>query len=106
MLAVGLMSGTSLDGVDAVLCEINVSGLSTQIKELAFETYPFPVKLRALVQRIAENQPIGIAEICSVNFELGQLFADAVLAVCSSYGIKSSDLGFIASHGQTVYHIP
>jgi len=106
MLAVGLMSGTSLDGIDAVLCEISGSGLSTQIKELAFETYPFPVKLRVLVQRIAENQPIGIAEICSVNFELGQLFADAVLALCSTYGIKSSELGFIASHGQTVYHIP
>lgn len=106
MLAVGLMSGTSLDGVDAVLCEISGSGLTTEIKELAFETYPFPVELRVLVQRIAENQPIGIAEICSVNFELGRLFADAVLAVCSSYGIESSELGFIASHGQTVYHIP
>lgn len=106
MLAVGLMSGTSLDGLDVVLCEIEKFGINTKIKELAFKTFPFPVKLRETVQKIAENHAVGIAQICSVNFELGKWFSDSVLAICSDYGINSSELGFIASHGQTVYHIP
>lgn len=106
MFAVGLMSGTSLDGVDAVLCEISGVGLTTEIKELAFETYPFPVQLRETVRKIAENRPVTIAEVCSVNFELGKWFSDAVLGICLAYGIESSELAFVASHGQTVYHIP
>lgn len=106
MLAVGLMSGTSLDGVDAVLCEVDGVGLTTVIKELAFETYPFPVQLRETVRTIAENRPVTIAEVCSVNFELGKWFSDAVLAICLDYGIESSELAFVASHGQTVYHTP
>ena len=46
MLAVGLMSGTSLDGIDAVLCEVNGKGKSTKIKQLAFETYPLPNEVK------------------------------------------------------------
>lgn len=106
MLAVGLMSGTSLDGLDVVLCDIENFGIDTQIKELAFKTFSYPARLRETVQQIAENQAVGIAQICSVNFELGQWFSDSVRELCSDYGIDSRDLGFIASHGQTVYHIP
>lgn len=106
MYAVGLMSGTSLDGLDAVLCEIEGVGVDTKVAELAFETFDFPEGLRESVKKIAENQAITIAEVCSVNFELGMWFAQAVQSLCQSYGIETSDLAFVASHGQTVYHIP
>ncbi|UUX35173.1 anhydro-N-acetylmuramic acid kinase AnmK [Fundicoccus culcitae] len=106
MLAVGLMSGTSLDGLDAVLCEVKGTGVDTEIKELAFETFEYPMKLRDLVKKVAENRPVSIAEVCSLNFELGKWYADAVINICKNYGIASEELGFVASHGQTVYHIP
>ncbi len=106
MLAVGLMSGTSLDGIDAVLCEITGKGKTTKVKQLAFETYPLPKEVRNKVEACSLNKPIEIAMLTSLNFELGVLFGDAVLDLCESYGLAIEDLDFVASHGQTLYHQP
>ncbi len=106
MLAVGLMSGTSLDGVDAALVEITGCGESTQVYLKAFETYPFTAQLKVLISKSLNNETATLAEICSLNFALGREFAEAVLALCQSVGIDSATLGFVASHGQTIYHLP
>lgn len=105
MLAVGLMSGTSLDGIDAVLCDICGSGNTTRIKQLEFTTLPLSSEIKEKIKRCCNNQAT-VAQVCSLNFELGELFAEAVQSVCKQYGVKTTQLGFIASHGQTIYHIP
>lgn len=105
MLAVGLMSGTSLDGIDAVLCDICGSGNTTRIKQLEFTTLPLSSEIKEKIKRCCNNQAT-VAQVCSLNFELGELFAKAVQSVCKQYGVKTTQLGFIASHGQTIYHIP
>lgn len=106
MKAVGLMSGTSLDGVDVVLCEINGVDTSTKVKELKFRTYPFPSKLKTTLQTLLKTKQADLASLCSLNFTLGAFFAECVCKLCQEYGIKTQDLAYIASHGQTIYHIP
>ncbi|MCI5773784.1 MAG: anhydro-N-acetylmuramic acid kinase AnmK [Erysipelotrichaceae bacterium] len=105
MLAVGLMSGTSLDGIDAVLCEIEGSSLDTKIKELAFCTLDIPQKVKDKIKRCCGNEA-DVATVCSLNFELGELFAKAVFKVCEMQKVDTSSLAFVASHGQTIYHQP
>lgn len=106
MLAVGLMSGTSLDGIDAVLCEVIGTGKETKIKQLAFETYPLPLAIQRKVEKCAANEAVELSMLTSLNFELGELFGNAVLDLCRSYGLALDDLDFVASHGQTLYHQP
>ena len=106
MLAVGLMSGTSLDGVDTVLCEISGQDESTRVKQLHFKTYDIPESLRTKIRKCCSRELIPVDLICSLNFELGYLFADAVKSLCKDANVKLEDLSFIASHGQTIFHIP
>lgn len=106
MLAVGLMSGTSLDGVDTVLCEISGQDESTKVKQLYFKTYDIPESLRTKIRKCCSRELIPVDLICSLNFELGYLFADAVKSLCQDANVKLEDLSFIASHGQTIFHIP
>ena len=106
MLAVGLMSGTSLDGVDTVLCEISGQDESTKVKQLYFKTYDIPESLRTKRRKCCSRELIPVDLICSLNFELGYLFADAVKSLCKDANVKLEDLSFIASHGQTIFHIP
>ena len=106
MLAVGLMSGTSLDGVDTVLCEISGQDESTKVKQLYFKTYDIPESLRTKIRKCCSRELIPVDLICSLNFELGYLFADAVKSLCKDANVKLEDLSFVASHGQTIFHIP
>lgn len=105
MFAVGLMSGTSLDGVDAVLCEVEGYALQTKIKQLAFHSEPMPIDSKEKIKKCCSNQATTDL-ICSLNFELGELFAQAAKHVCEQVHMKTEDLAFIASHGQTIFHIP
>lgn len=106
MLAVGLMSGTSLDGIDAVLCEIEGYGSDTKIIQKEFIVYPMPLQIKDKIKTCCNGTNVGTDLICSLNFELGELFAEAAQAVCEKGGITTQSLSFIASHGQTIYHIP
>ena len=106
MLAVGLMSGTSLDGVDTVLCEISGQDESTRVKQLYFKTYDIPESVRTKIRKCCSRELIPVDLICSLNFELGYLFADAVKSLCQDANVKLEDLSFIASLGQTIFHIP
>lgn len=106
MLAVGLMSGTSLDGVDVVLCDITGKDEDTQVKQLNFKTYEMPEYLRDKIRKCCSRELIPVELICSLNFELGQLFAESVKALCEESAVNLEDIAFIASHGQTIFHIP
>ncbi len=106
MLAVGLMSGTSLDGIDAALCEVSSFGDNTKIEERHFHTFPLPKSVKEKIRACAANIPLEPAELTSLNFELGQLFGEAVLKLCKEAHVESQTLAFVASHGQTIFHQP
>ena len=106
MLAVGLMSGTSLDGIDAALVKIEGSGKNTNVKLIDFLTLPMKDELKRNIKAACSLTESNVELICSLNFSLGYAFADAVLALCKKAGVSTKDLDFIASHGQTIYHLP
>lgn len=104
-LAVGIMSGTSLDGIDVVIAEISGSQKETILNQLAFHTIPFDKQLRSKIEQCFDIKTSGIDLVCSLNFELAVAFANAVKETCTKENISLSDIRYIASHGQTVYHI-
>lgn len=103
---IGLLSGTSVDGIDAALVEVAGSGLTTKAKLSHFASYPFPAGVRERIFELFSPQTGTVEKICHLNFLLGELFADAALAVCREAGISSADVDLIGSHGQTIYHRP
>lgn len=103
-LVVGLMSGTSADGVDAVLTEITGSGLDTRVRQLGFFFLPFDSQTRQEILDIAGGEAGGSRRLCLLSTRLGQLYAQAVGELMAQTGVKHIDL--IGCHGQTVYHIP
>jgi anhydro-N-acetylmuramic acid kinase len=104
MLVLGLMSGTSADGIEAAL--VRISGAPPHLKPtlLGHASLPIPKPIRAFILRIAEGTPIPAAEISQLNFRLGQLFADAAIATCKKLSVPVKSLDLIASHGQTIFH--
>jgi anhydro-N-acetylmuramic acid kinase len=104
MRVLGLMSGTSADGIDVAL--VNISGAPPRIaaKLLNFTSLPFPAKIRAQVLRVAEGEPVCSREISQLNFLLGELFARACSAACRRFRVSTQKIALIGSHGQTVFH--
>lgn len=104
-LAVGLMSGTSLDGIDVVIASIEGVSTETKITMLHGKTIPYSKALLKKIQMVLTQRFCTAEGISSVHFELAIAYSDAVKEVCQEYGVKLSDIGFIASHGQTIFHI-
>jgi anhydro-N-acetylmuramic acid kinase len=102
-VACGIMSGTSLDGIDVAIATISGIGLSTKIELVAAKTFPYPKDLLEKVKLATQNE-LKVKDVSSLNFELGRLYANFVIELCASLKIQTTSLSFIASHGQTVYH--
>ena len=103
---IGLMSGTSVDGVDAALVEIRGHGLETQVELLAFHPHPFEATVRDRIFDLFQPETSRVDEICQMNFLIGEIFADAALAVIRDAELEVGEIDLIGSHGQTVYHLP
>ena len=103
---IGLMSGTSIDGIDACLVEISGNGLHTRINVLAFETYPYNDTTRTAILDTCNPETGTVNKVCQLNFHLGKLFANAAKSITNKAQIAIQDIDLIGSHGQTVYHIP
>ena len=103
-LSLGLMSGTSMDGVDAALVEISGPSDHPRVRLQAFGGVPYPASLRHRLLRIASGGPTTTAEISELNFLVAGAFAQAALAVCRKAGVDPGRLTVIGSHGQTVFH--
>jgi anhydro-N-acetylmuramic acid kinase len=100
---VGLISGTSADGIDAALCEVRGSGEATRVRALAFETVPIEAQIKHRIWSL----PDGAAQnVCGLNFLLGEAFARAALAVIARAGVPRAEVHLIGSHGQTARHQP
>ncbi|MCX5632653.1 MAG: anhydro-N-acetylmuramic acid kinase [Phycisphaerae bacterium] len=102
MRIVGLMSGTSADGVDAAVVDIN----KNKVKLLAFDTFEYSPQLRKNILDIAEQKTCRAADISRLNFAIGEVFADAVIKLCRKNKINLKTIDLIGSHGQTIYHNP
>ncbi len=104
LTVIGLMSGTSADGVDAALVEVEPVGDRPAIRVLAFETTPFPAGLR---ERILAAATAGATEeVCHLNAYLGELFAEAAIGIARTAGLPLESVDLIGSHGQTIHHLP
>ena len=103
-LVVGLMSGTSADGVDAALTRITGCGLETRVEQLGFCFQPFDEATRRRILAVCGGDFGGSREICLLGTHLGKLYAQAVRQLLKETGMPQIDL--IGCHGQTVYHIP
>jgi anhydro-N-acetylmuramic acid kinase len=99
--AIGLMSGTSLDGCDAALIRID----GNKISPVAFISSPMSKALRGKILDCCSLEKSNVRLLCSVNVEIGYWFAQAAKAVLEKAGIAAGDVECIGSHGQTVYHI-
>src|SRR5436305_6465357 len=104
MLVLGLMSGTSADGIDVALARISGAPPNLNAKLLGQTSFTFPRPLRKEILRVAEQQPIGAGDLSQLNFRLGRIFAEAALAACGRLGVPPQRVSLIGSHGQTIFH--
>jgi len=99
---IGLMSGTSLDGVDAVLAREEDGRLTT----LATRSHPFPAALRRRLLRLAQGQRVRLESLLRADVQLGECYAEAVHGLLASRPEAAHRLAAIGSHGQTLRHRP
>jgi anhydro-N-acetylmuramic acid kinase len=103
---IGIMSGTSVDGIDAALVEISGFGATATVRLAASRSYPFPPGIRSDIFQLFDPQQARIDEICHLDFVLGELFAQAVLRFLEEEGIEPDSIDLIGTTGQTVWHDP
>lgn len=102
----GLMSGTSLDGLDVALCEISGSGESTEVKLLHFDTIEYSIEFKKEIKSIFAKQTIDFQKLVLLNEWIGTIHADMILECLKTWNISTNKVDIIASHGQTVFHAP
>lgn len=101
-LYIGVMSGTSMDGVDTALVSIEDTGITL----LAHDEFPMPDDLKARLLEVCIGQKTDLIAIGELDHQLGHLFADAVLQLLDKSGTPASSVTAIGNHGQTVFHQP
>jgi anhydro-N-acetylmuramic acid kinase len=106
MIVAGLMSGTSMDGIDAVLVKVQGNGLKTRFEQLAYAEFAFPTGLRSLLLKNSAPATSRVDDIARLNFLLAELYADAVVKLARRAGIAMRKIHLIGSHGQTIQHLP
>ena len=105
-LGIGLMSGTSLDGLDIALCRFTGNGLQTKFELLNFITIPYNQDFKEEVQSIFAKREADLEKVCLLNAFIGSFHGALVLQAINHWGVPPSSVDFIASHGQTIYHAP
>jgi anhydro-N-acetylmuramic acid kinase len=104
MLVLGLMSGTSADGIDVALASISGAPPHLHAKLLGHTSGKFPTALRKEILRVAEQHPITAGELSQLNFRLGEVFVEVALAACRKFRVSPRRIALIGSHGQTIFH--
>lgn len=106
---IGLMSGTSHDGIDAALVDINSKTNRPdrfQVRQRAFRAFPYTRPVRERLLRLSQGAAVQAGEVAQVNVLLGELFAKAALKLCQAAQIACDRVMAIGSHGHTIYHQP
>ncbi len=105
-LGIGLMSGTSLDGLDIALCRFSACGLDTRFKLLHFVTIPYPDHFKHEVHEIFSRRLVDLQKVTLLNAYIASFHGELVLQALQQWSIDPTTVDFIASHGQTIYHAP
>jgi anhydro-N-acetylmuramic acid kinase len=104
MLVLGMMSGTSADGIDVALARVSGAPPNLQAKLLGHTSAKFPAALQKEILRVAEQHPITAGDLSQLNFRLGKLFAEAALYAGRRFRVSPTKIALIGSHGQTIFH--
>ncbi len=102
MRVAGLMSGTSADGVDVAIVDMDEHAVDL----IAFDTSAYPAALRKTIFQLFQTEPANLDDICHFNFVLGEVFAGSIIKLCRTAKIPLDSIDLIGSHGQTIYHNP
>ena len=105
-LIIGLMSGTSLDGLDVALCRFSGSGLETKIELVQFETILYDRAFKDEIKSVFSKDSVSLEKVCLLNPWVGTVYAKMILTCLKKWNLVSGDIDLIASHGQTIYHAP
>lgn len=105
-LAVGLMSGTSLDGLDIALCKFRGNGMTTRFELLEFTTTPYPEHFKKEVLKLFAQKEVSLELLCLMNAYIANYHAELILDALQKWNVTTDSVDFIASHGQTIYHAP
>ncbi|GHB71308.1 anhydro-N-acetylmuramic acid kinase [Persicitalea jodogahamensis] len=103
---IGLMSGTSLDGLDVALCQVSGSGLATELTVERFTTVPYAERFRDDIRSVFAKKTIDFQHLCLLNAHIGTQHGRMVLDCLDTWKVNANEIDLIASHGQTVYHAP
>jgi anhydro-N-acetylmuramic acid kinase len=103
---IGLMSGTSFDGLDIALCEFTGSGLKTQVKVLHFSSETYPSNFKEDLKSVFAKKTVDFEKLTLLNAFIGNYYSELILKNLSEWGLSYEDIDLIASHGQTVFHAP
>ena len=103
---IGLMSGTSMDGLDVALCEISGAGENTEVKLLNFDTVDYSEEIKIEIRKVFAKQTIDFQHLALLNEWIGVLHANMILDCLQRWNIASNEVDLVASHGQTVMHAP
>ena len=103
---VGLMSGTSLDGLDVALCRFEGSGTTTKVELEAFATVPYGPDVKEEIRRVFAKQQIDFQHLCLLHAWIGNLHGDLVRQCLTTWEVDPAAVDCVASHGQTVFHAP
>ncbi len=102
----GIMSGTSLDGIDVVIAHIDGHGRELQIEKWYGATYSFPEELHSSLKLAASQESIGVALLSQLNVRLAHEYAEAVTRTMEAHGVPIENLDLLGCHGQTIRHLP
>jgi len=103
---IGLMSGTSLDGLDIALCDVSGSGRETEVELRAFTTVDYSAKQKKRLRQISSVETVSLRDLCYMHTCLAVDHAGMITGALKTWGLSSGDVDCIASHGQTIYHLP
>jgi len=105
-LVIGLMSGTSLDGLDVALCRLSGQGQETSIELVEFATVDYDADYKNRVREVFSKRQVDLQQVCVLNPWIGIQHAEMILSCLNKWQVDPSNVDLIASHGQTIYHAP
>lgn len=104
-LAIGLMSGTSVDSIDAAAVKVEITDSGTDVNLIKGISYPIPGCIRDSIFQLFDDGPGALHRLALLNMRLGQLFAKATQKLLMKTALNPDRVTVIASHGQTVHHV-
>lgn len=105
-IILGLMSGTSLDGLDIACCEFTGSGDETEFRLLNFKSVPYTAGEQETIRKVFARKDAPLEWVCMLNRWMGSLHAGLVNKALAEWGLDAAEVDLIASHGQTIFHAP